>query len=195
MNKNLNLSYNDEISRKKFHLLSLFIPLIYVFQPNYIYFISTLTMIMVIIIDILRIFNIYEIKQLKKILRKYEFKKPMTATYLITIFTIIIYLFDKNIAIYALLVGSICDVSACIYGRIYGKVKIVNNKTLEGTLAFNIFGFFTIFLFYFLIDSNSLIIAPILSVIFASIAELITPGKYDNITTPLSFAIFMKAII
>ena len=189
-----NLTYNIEINRKKLHLLSFFIPIIYILNSKYILFFSITVSFLVVLIDILRLFNIYQIKTLESVLRAYEKNKPMTATYLILVFTFIILFFDKNIAIYALLVGSICDAAACLFWRKYGKIKIFKDKTLEGTLAFNITGVFVIFLFYFIIDRDMLIIYPFLSLFISSIAEHLTDGRYDNITTPLSFALFMKFV-
>ncbi len=148
----------------------------------------------IILIDILRITKIYEIKVLKNVIRSYEENRPMTATYLIIVSTIIIYIFDRNIAIYSLLIASVSDSAAALYGIKYGKIKVLNNKTLEGTFAFILSGFILIFIFYFIIDGTSLLLLPLLSVILSGIIEHITIGKYDNITTPLSYALFMTAI-
>jgi dolichol kinase len=45
-------------------------------------------------------------------------------------------LFGKEVATIALTVMLISDSAAALIGRSIGKVKIYENKTLEGTLAF-----------------------------------------------------------
>ena len=186
------LSYNNEINRKKLHLLSLGLPVFYILFPAKIYFFTLAVFISVLAIDILRIYKLYEFESLKKVIRSYEKNTFMTATYLIMISTFIIFFFNKEIAIYSLIIASICDTSAAIYGIKYGKVKLLNCKSLEGSLLFILTGFISILIAFFIIDGNTSVALPLFAVIFASFIEHVTPGKYDNITVPLSVALFLK---
>tara|TARA_B110000116_G_C16714442_1_gene526127 strand:+ start:642 stop:1235 length:594 start_codon:yes stop_codon:yes gene_type:complete len=192
---NTNLSYKNEINRKKFHLLSFALPLFYILNSDNIIYFSLLVLSSIVVIDVLRISNIYEIRQLKNVIRPYERNAPMTATYLIVTSVFIILLFDKNIAIYSLVVASVSDSAAAIYGITKGEVKLMNNKSLEGSFAFILSGMIFIMLIYFIIDAKSSVYIPLASVIAAGFIEHVTPGKYDNITTPLSYALFANICI
>ena len=186
------LSYKNEINRKKFHLLSLGLPIFYFFYPSKIYLFTFIVLISVLVIDLLRLYKLYEFKTLKRVIRPYEEKTLMTATYLIIVSAIIIVFFNKHVAIYSLVIASVSDSAAAIYGIKYGKVKLFNNKSLEGSFIFILSGFISILFVFFLLNDNSSILFPLLSVIFASFIEHITPGKYDNITIPLSVALFLN---
>jgi len=192
---NFNLSYNKEINRKKFHLLSLFIPIFYIIYPDNILQFVLFLSIIILIIDFLRITKLYEISYLNQVIRKYEINKPMTATYLALTSLFIIYFFDKNIAVYSLLLASISDTSAALYGMKYGNAKLLNNKTIEGTFAFIISGIISIYIFYFIINFTSSLLIPIFGTIVSGLVEHLSPGKYDNITVPLSFIAFMYIFI
>ena len=86
--------------------------------------------------------------------------------------------------------ASVSDSAAAIYGITKGEVKLMNSKSLEGSFAFILSGMIFIILIYFIIDGKSSVYIPLVSVIVAAFIEHVTPGKYDNITTPLSYALF-----
>ena len=80
------------------------------------------------------------------------------------------------------------DGMAPIIGKRFGvhKYKVLSQKSLEGSLAFLIFGLFGAFLFNFLlsgdVDLNFLIICAVVSVI----VEGISPKDLDNLLIPFS---------
>ncbi len=188
------LNYDNEIKRKKFHILSFIIPLYYIFFPNsIILFISSL-LIFILSIDIYRIrynkvINLPIIKNIKSTIRPYEKNGLMSATLLTITSLIIILLFKKNIAILSISIAAICDTAAAIYGMKYGKIKLLFNKTLEGSFAFLISGSILVFLLKSILNIKLDIIFIIICVITATIIESITPTKYDNISVPISSAI------
>ena len=96
MNSTIILSYQNEVKRKKFHLMSSFLP-IYYFLPESIIFFSLFLFISVLLIDIYRIKfnkipNIPFVKNIKNTIRPYEQNNFMSATLLcFTAFIIIIF--------------------------------------------------------------------------------------------------------
>ena len=134
-------------------------------------------------------------KYISFVVRPNESKQLMNATYLCVTYFFIVLFFDKNIAIYSLLLLSISDSFAAIVGIKYGKINIIHSKTLEGTFAFIISGMFLVMIISitknYAIDYTTLF----LGVLFASIVELLTPSKYDNISVPLSYAFFLTLFL
>ncbi|MEK6958565.1 MAG: hypothetical protein AABW59_00815 [archaeon] len=85
----------------------------------------------------------------------------------------------------AILVATLADTAAALIGKKFGKIKIIKNKTLEGTLAFFVVSVFCIGLFY------NLQIAMFCA-IFASIIE---PLPWDdNWSVPFAVALALKLI-
>ena len=191
------LNYKNEIKRKKFHLLSFFIPLYYIVFPDSILLFISLLLISILLIDIYRLYfnqniNISIIKHINTTIRPYEKNNLMSATLLVITSFIIIVIFSKEIAITSISIAAICDTSAAIYGLKYGKIKLLFNKTLEGSFIFLITGSILVFLLVYLINIELDIIFLIICVLIASITESITPTKYDNITVPLIMALLMN---
>jgi dolichol kinase len=132
----------QEIFRKIIHLSSLCYPLFYLFTNNkvWVLVVTGSIFLTVLLIDIFRIFNknVNDIfcKYLKFTIREDEKKGFTGSTYFMcgTFFTIL--LFPKEIAIVSLCVLVISDTCASVVGISIGRVKLVGNKSLEGTLAF-----------------------------------------------------------
>ena len=87
---------------------------------------------------------------------------------------------DKDVVIISMIIASICDPLAGLFGQKYGKIKLVHNKTLEGTYIFIISSFLLVSIYTSLVSSYFLIICFLIA-----LTELITPMKYDNITIPI----------
>ena len=198
------LSFKAECNRKIIHTTSIFFPILYIFLNKdimlYIMFISTA---ITLFIDYNRnknnyISNIFN-KVLGHVVRKHEKIKPMSASYLMFISTILILLIPENMKSIAILSISYCSISdsvAAIYGMRYGRLEIINNKTLEGMFAFIVSGIILTFLFIttsvLIIDGNLflIIIAPFL----LSFVELISPMEYDNISVPIISSLYLFII-
>ena len=132
----------QEIFRKIIHLSSLCYPLFYLFTNNKIWvlIVTGSAFMMVFLIDLLRFCNknVNDIfcKYLKFTIREGEKRGFTGSTYFMcgTFFTIL--LFPREVAIVSLCVLVISDTCASVVGISIGRVKIVGNKSLEGTLAF-----------------------------------------------------------
>ena len=193
---NILLNYKNEIFRKLIHLTSLFIPILYIYT-DYTFFIFFLFIISFIILIINKNYNIYFSKYtvfkyfISDVIRKYENNNLWGATYLIIGFLFISIIFDKNIAITSMIITSISDSLAAIVGIKYGKIRIFNNKSIEG---FYVFLIATFSILYILITLN--IIYLLFISILISISELLTPTKYDNLIIPIisSFTIFIFSL-
>ena len=85
----------------------------------------------------------------------------------------------------------ISDALAAIIGLGYGKLKTINNKTLEGSYAFLIS---TIIILFILTTNLSLYVITIISIIITAI-EAFTPMEYDNLTVPIFSAIILTLVI
>jgi len=190
------LNYKNEIYRKLIHLASLIFPLIYFFT-DYIFFVPFLFFISLFIIVInknyINFFSHYSIFKyfISDVIRKYESTSLWGATYLIIGFLFISFFFDKHIVITSMLITSISDSLAAIFGIKYGKIRIFNDKSIEGLYIF-IITTFTILYF-----SLSLSIAYLLIIsILVAITELLTPTRYDNLSIPIisSLTIYISLI-
>ena len=157
MKNEILLNYKNEIKRKKIHLLSFLIPFYYLLFPDSILLFIVLLVISILAIDIYRLYfnqeiNIPIIKHISNTIRPYEKNTLMSATLLAITSLLIILIFKREIAIIAISMVAICDTIAAIYGMKYGKIRLFFNKTLEGSFAFLLTGFFLVFLLnYFII--------------------------------------------
>tara|TARA_B100000579_G_C22843464_1_gene862958 strand:+ start:2048 stop:2656 length:609 start_codon:yes stop_codon:yes gene_type:complete len=190
------LNYDNEIKRKKFHILSFIIPLYYMIFPDSIILFMSLLLVFILSIDFYRIrynkvINLPIIKNIKNTIRPYEKNGLMSATLLTITSFIIILFFKKNIAIISISIAAICDTAAAIFGMKYGKTKLLLNKTLEGSFAFLITGCILIFLLNNILNLKLDIIFLIACIAVAAFIESITPTKYDNISVPISSAIIL----
>ena len=199
------LSFKAELNRKVIHTLSVSFPILYIFLNKdimiYVMFVSTF---ITLFIDYNRnksnyISNIFN-KILGHVVRKHEKIKPMSASYLMLIATLLILFIPENMKSIAILSISYCSISdsvAAIYGMKYGKLEIINNKTLEGTFAFVISGLILTFIFIktsvLVIDENLFFI--ILAPFILSIIELISPMEYDNVSVPVLGSFYLFVIL
>ena len=190
------LNYKNEIYRKFIHLGSLFFPLFYFFT-DYIFFVPFLFFISLFILVInknyINFFSHYSIFKyfISDVIRKYESTSLWGASYLIIGFLFISFFFDKHIVITSMLITSISDSLAAIFGIKYGKIRIFNDKSIEGLYIF-IITTFTILYFTLSLSIAYLLIISIL----VAITELLTPTRYDNLSIPIisSITIYVSLI-
>ena len=192
------LNFDNEIKRKKFHLLSFFVPVYYLLWPNSILVFITLLSIFVLAIDMYRMYfkkdiNLPVLHLINSTIRPYEKKGPMSATLLVLVSLFIIIFFKKDIAIISISIASICDTAAAVYGMKYGKIKLLFNKTLEGSFVFLITSCILVFILNYFLNSNLDMVFLMVCSLLAAITESITPTKYDNVTVPLvaSFLLYI----
>ena len=142
------IHYKDEILRKLIHLCSLSIPVVYYFIPR-----SVALVILGIMTAIALFFDLgrYLSSTIGKIfyrffgfmLRQHELdhkKRNLNgATYVLLSAFICVLIFPKIIVVTAFAILIICDTTAALIGRRFGKHKFLF-KSLEGTLAFFLSG-------------------------------------------------------
>lgn len=121
--------------------------------------------------------------KVKSIFRKGEEKKFSSMTiFLISVF-IVILIFEIKIAIATLVFLTFGDMYSKIFGVTYGRHKIFEHKTIEGTLAY-IGSVITCGYFIYSITGISL---PVLMIggIAATFSEFFPLGMNDNFTVPI----------
>ena len=178
------LSFNNEVYRKLFHISSLIIPLVYLFI-DFTYFIIFLFILTILLLSMnLTYSKIIDLLNSKInfdfIIRDYEKNSLWSASYMIITFFFISLIFSKDIVILSMFIGSISDPLAALFGQKFGRIKLIHNKTLEGTYIFIISSFLIVCSFTSFISTYLLIIC-----ILIALTELITPMKYDNVTIPI----------
>ena len=181
---NKSLSYNNEVYRKIIHLGSLLFPLLYFFLSFNIFllFIFTSTLFILILnVNYHNIINKLPDKiNINFIIRNNEYKSFWSASLMIVSFLLITLIFPKNIVLLSMIITSVSDPIAGLFGMKYGEIKLFHNKTLEGSYSFIISTFFITF--FYLQTFNILLF---IICILISLNELITPMKYDNFTIPI----------
>lgn len=200
--KKKKISFQQELLRKTIHLISLSIPIIYIFV-NWIiavYIIIPITLI-TISIDILSKkhpkFREYFINTFGDLLRKHEKKKNKFilngASWVLISASIMIIFFPKIITVTAFTILILSDIAAALIGRRWGTHKLFN-KTWEGTFAFIIVAILIVII-YGLIFS-----APIYYFLFGFLAAIISGFTEaaskklkldDNLTIPISAGIVL----
>lgn len=122
------------------------------------------------------------------VMRKQELRNLSGLTYFVFGGLTVIYFFPKPIATLSLVLLAVGDPVSSIFGILYGKDKIIKNKTLQGSIA----GFIACTVAaatYFAITHtmvNRIVLVSIVSGAIGAIAEIIPVGKLDdNFTFPV----------
>lgn len=187
---NKTLSFKNEFYRKLIHLSSLIFPFLYYFY-DFVFFIYLLALLTIITL-ILNVNYNFLLKFLPKIfninfvIRKNEYKSLWSASFMMIAFFVVSLFFDKSIVITSMVITSISDPIAGLFGMKFGKLKLFHNKTLEGSYAFLISTFIII-----LISFNSINIFLLIICFIITLTELSTPMKYDNVSIPLVSSFFL----
>lgn len=132
--------------------------------------------------------NAFALKTFGAVMRAHEAKNLSGLTYLVLGALFLLLFNDKHIVTLSLLFLAFGDPTASFFGIRYGKDKIWNNKSLQGTMG--AFGICAIIagIYYFnqnLMTERLLIVAP-LSGLIGALAEMLPIGKLDdNLTFPV----------
>tara|TARA_B100002051_G_scaffold162282_1_gene153253 strand:- start:3195 stop:3824 length:630 start_codon:yes stop_codon:yes gene_type:complete len=195
-----NLTYKEEIFRKLLHLFDSIIPLsLFFLERDFIINLLIPTTFIFISLDFLR----HQISSLNKIYL-YFFSKitrniekdnnTLTgASYYLLGCSIVFLLFDNNNLIVAsLLIMTISDSFAAIVGIKYGRTKIYNNSSLEGSFAFFIS---TLIILNIFIPTLNVINIIIIAVLVTTVELVSSHNINDNLTIPISSAILISLFI
>ena len=194
---NKKLSFKRELGRKSFHLTAIIIPVVYMLMDNYYIFFYMISLLsfLILFLELMKKynFNVWNIFNniFGSFIRSYEHEKLLGSTYMIISFLIISLLFNKIIVIASMLICIISDAFAAIFGIKYGRLKTINNKTLEGSYAFLLSTIIILFSANFNLTFSEVFIISY----FITMIESLTPMEYDNFTVPLFSSIFLYNIL
>ena len=190
------LTHKNEYYRKTIHLSSLWIPL-FIYTQDKIFCAAFLLCLCALdfIIEYLSFCHTGHIDHLikKSLIKTMRYKEIQKESFhlsgafyvLVSAFCCTI-VFSKEIACLSLCVMIISDASAAILGKYYGKIKIAENKTLEGSIAFFITAS-AISIYY--CGLNFLLINGLIASFISTLTELYaTKTKLDdNFLIPLLY--------
>ena len=175
-----------EIKRKFIHIFSLLYLAIYLyFQSQYNH--KTGLVALTTILAFFLILEYFRVKRQKKIpifhifWRESEKNKLGGQVYFITGAIIAFALFDKNIAITALLMTTFGDMAAAIFGIAFGKhwIKGLKDRAWEGVIAQ-----FVVDLIIAMLILNNLTISIVMALV-ATFVETVITKIDDNLSIPL----------
>lgn len=200
------IPYSQEILRKVVHLVSLSIPVIYIFVTEK--FALTVLIPMAVVAVALDLLSRKKDSWANKfvftffggMLRKHERKKKKLllngASWVLISAVLTVLIFPKVIAVIAFLILIVSDMSAALIGRKWGKTML-GRKSLEGTMAFIISGSLVVILVGYLFNANIYFyIAGLLGAVIGGLAELYAKQLKldDNLSIPMGVGITMLAI-
>jgi len=200
-----NISYEQEVLRKGVHLMSLSIPLIYIFVTREFALTILLPLtILAVLIDILAKYDNFVRKYLYqyfgKMLRTHEKNSDILvlngASWVLIAALATIFFFPKVIAVIAFMILIISDISAALIGRRFGKHKILD-KSIEGTAAFIVSGFLVVWIVGIIYRADIwYYIAGYSGAFIGGIFELVSTKLKldDNLSIPISVGITMSIV-
>jgi len=123
----------------------------------------------------------------------HEHHRINSATWYCTALLVLAVFFEMYQISIALAVLGLADPAAALIGRRWGKVKLINNRTLEGTLTFIVIGFIVSWAILTLWHNDQFTHSQILILSFAAstcgaLGELFAGHIDDNFLTPISAA-------
>ena len=154
--------YRHEILRKLIHLFDSIIPLslFYLNRESLLFILLPLTIAFCLVdflrhhVGIIQKIYLFLFDRLTRSIEKQKNILTGASYYLIGCLFVVYFIHDESIIMASLLVMSISDSIAAIIGIKYGKTKIYNNKSLEGSFSFLVS---TLIILNFFIPSLSMI--------------------------------------
>lgn len=182
------------LARKIWHMAGVFSMFcVYVLAPELVsYTILAIAVALFLPIDFLRqkypALNDWMVHAFKPIMRTHEIHRIAGTTYLLSGVCVIVALFPRPVVALTLLFLAFADPIASFVGIKYGKDKVFGHKSIQGFMAaFGVCALLTaIFLSYFSIMIDRVIVVSLLAGLIGALAELIPIGKMDdNFTLPV----------
>jgi glycerol-3-phosphate acyltransferase PlsY len=193
----LALQYKELKYRKLVRLLlACPVPIILYFSTKWIIIIVSIFLAIFLLVDIARLLS----KKLNKILfskiglvlKKKEKQRFSAYTFFALSALLTIIFFQKEIAILSITLAIFGDAIAELIGRKFGKIKLVNNRTLEGSTAYLLSAALISLALFNILSLKQIIfiLAPLISML----VELLTIKIDDNLTTPFVTALILSLI-
>ncbi|MBX3020818.1 MAG: hypothetical protein KF799_04015 [Bdellovibrionales bacterium] len=130
-------------------------------------------------------------------LRESERRKPTASTAMMAGITLIILVFPRDVVLLTLLFFSVADPLASFFGILYGKDKLIGNKSLQGSAAAFVACFLVALAFYsgFGLMTERLFIVCLLSALIGAASELMPVGRLDdNFVFPVMAATLLTGL-
>ena len=184
----------NELIRKGIHLTMLVLPISYLFLPKVIMLVFIgMGIVFALLVEYAR-FHIDHFSNwfhgfLGHLLRTHEKKGLTGSTYLLISAFLTILIFEKWIALLALLFMIVSDAFGAMFGKMWGKRFIYKNKSLEGSVVFIL----TATAFVFLVRESHLFVG-IVGVFVACVIEIFVINIDDNLTIPLGSGLIMQIL-
>jgi len=150
--------------------------------------------VLMIVLDLLKAYtfifeNLYK-KVFSGILREDEkdFKRNLFTggTYYAVGIFLSVLLFQKEVAVFSILIMIWCDTMAALVGKKYGTRKLIGSKTIVGSVAFIITGFLLVFTLQYLFPGFNFYKAGFITVLFAAGFEQLSFIRInDNLSIPV----------
>ena len=198
---NQNISYKNEIYRKGIHLISLSIPIVYIFiSKEFVLLLLIPVTLLFVSIDILskksKLINNFLMKYFGSLLRPHEIRGDLYlngASWVLISALITVFIFPKIIAITAFTILIISDILAALIGRKYGKNKLFD-KSWEGTIAFILSALIIVFIYFILLNlPKTYLIFGFFAAIIGGFIEAISKkiNVDDDLSIPISIGLIM----
>ncbi len=190
----MEISFLNELKRKAIHLFALAIPVSYYFLPQtpalLIYSFVALASITADVVRIKR-YHVGRILTwiLRPILRRHERRGFTGSSYILSAMVLSIIFFEKTIAVAVISFIITGDVAAALVGRTFGKLKTINQKTIEGSSAF----LFSCLLIVWVIPDFPFWIG-VVGALVATVVEVLPLPIDDNFTVPLFSGLVMEVL-
>lgn len=186
------MEYKHEIVRKLIHYGSAIFPLSYMYfftRVEMLFLLGTVVLIM-ILLEIFRMYipfftRIYEVI-FRKIVRDEESEKFTGATFSFLGAFIAILIFEKEVAVFAMLVLSLSDSTAALVGRKWGSISLLG-KSVQGTVTFLVIAIALALLVPGIPRTEAVAAA-----VFTTLVELIPSPVNDNLLIPMSAGITLS---
>ncbi len=187
-------SYRIELIRKSIHLTSISIPIIYFFTPRALALEILVPLTMCFLaVDIGRYyFPPVEVRFNRTfgwLLRKHESdreqKRLNGATYVLLAATLAVFAFPKLVAITSFSVLIICDLTAALIGKRFGKHRLFR-KSVEGTVAFFLAGILVVVVLPKIEYAAMEYVIAIMAMTGGALVEALPIDIDDNISIPVT---------
>jgi dolichol kinase len=138
-------------------------------------------------------FNQKLMKLYSSVAHPHEAKKINSATWYSTALLLISLTQSTMWGVAGVVVLAVGDPLAAFIGRRYGHIRLLNGRSLEGSVAFIVSAALSLFAALFIfhrseINISSLVFVSIVSAVFGAVAELLSLRVDDNFSIPMSAA-------
>lgn len=188
------MEFRNEIYRKLIHIASSAFPLAYLFllERTTILWIVGVCAALLVAGELLRLrfsffANLYRLL-FSAVVRRKEDHRFTGATFVFSAAFLTILLFEKHVAVFALLILSFADSMAALVGKRWGRRPLLD-KTVEGTVTFLIVAVALAFALPGIPREAALVAALV-----ATVVELLPSPINDNLLVPLSAAISISMV-